>query len=523
MSNVAFNTSLEQTNGHTTVVEFSRDEMNLAEFPLAVLSTRTNPNIKTLEFSDTTKSTNGELVKRDWIITGADKFGLPTSTDDDVILGLICLSKQGEFKERKVYFTRYELLKILQWTTEGRSYTRLSKSLDRLSGLRIKATNAFYDNASKAYLTKNFGIIDAYELKDERANAKNPNSYFIWSEAMFNSFRAGYIRKINLGFYFALNSSVARRLYRYLDKYFYFNPVIKKPLMMFAFEKLGLSRTYKYVSSIKQQIVPACKELVEKGFLESFEFSGNGEDTMIHFMKKSETKRDDTKRIDTKSSGSNVSELHPHKTQTGIETLLTERGILPKQTKKLLDNRSEEELHRIAEIINYFDTLVQNNDPKISRNPIGFLYRAVENPHKFKLPEGSASNTDGAQKTYEGHNRFTAGGSRGADGAQYPSARPFGRTNELEAKAKEDKLKQAAYEQYRTCMVEAYKKNISEETIHEVQAYIETKVRHMKTVLRPKNYIEARDGLVKQELAIRAGVVSFEEWKKMVEGGRKIR
>ena len=34
-------------------ITFSRDEMNLAEFPLAVLSTRVNPNIKTLEFQDT--------------------------------------------------------------------------------------------------------------------------------------------------------------------------------------------------------------------------------------------------------------------------------------------------------------------------------------------------------------------------------------------------------------------------------------------------------------------------------------
>ena len=512
MSNTALKIPLEQTNGHATVIEFSRDEMNLAEFPLAVLSTRTNPNIKTLEFSDTTKSANGELVKRDWIITGADKFGLPTSTDDDVILGLICLSKQGEFKERKVYFTRYELLKILQWTTEGRSYTRLSKSLDRLSGLRIKATNAFYDNASKAYLTKNFGIIDAYELKDERANAKNPNSYFIWSEAMFNSFRAGYIRKINLGFYFALNSSVARRLYRYLDKYFYFNPVIKKPLLMFAFEKLGLSRTYKYVSSIKQQIVPACKELVEKGFLESFEFSGNGEDTMIHFTKRTEAKRIDAVRIDTvKSSpgkpnmpiyevggghkdnaGSNMSDLSAYKAQAEITALLTERGILPKQAKKLLENCNEDELNRIAEIISYFDTLVQKRDPKISRNPIGFLYRAVESPQRFKLPASIST------------------------GIPTAAARPPRKACEFESKAKEDKLKQAAYEQYRTCMVEAYKKNISEDTIREVQAYVETKVRHLKTILRPKNYIEARDGLVKQEIANHAGVVSFEEWKKMV-------
>ena len=519
MDNTAVQIFPEQTAGNASVIKFSRDEMNLAEFPLAVLSTRTNPNIKTLEFSDTTKSPNGELIKRDWIITGADKFGLPTSTDDDVILGLICLSKQGEFKERKVYFTRYELLKILQWTTEGRSYTRLSKSLDRLSGLRIKASNAFYDNTSKGYLTnKNFGIIDAYELKDERANAKNPNSYFIWSEAMFNSFKAGFIRKINLSFYFDLNSAVARRLYRYLDKYFYFNSVIKKPLKMFAFEKLGLSRTYKYVSSIKQQIVPACKELVEMGFLESFEFSGNGEDTMIHFTKKSEQGGNNGKisefpmykSAQTAAGGRGFNAVRSANVrvevsaaQGNVTGLLVERGLSLGQTKKLLDSRCEEEINRIAEIIGYFDKLMQNQDPKISRNPVGFLYRAVENPGRFKLP----GDNDGVRS------RFTGEGSNIR--SEEPAAQPR-KASRLEAKAEADGFKQAAYEQYKTRMVERYRKNVSEAVISEIQAKAEVKVRHLKTILRPKNYIEARDGLVKQELAGMAGVISFEEWKKIV-------
>ena len=44
----------------------------------------------------------------------------------------------GTLRSRKVHFTRYELLKILRWTTEGRSYSRLQNALDRLSGVRIK-------------------------------------------------------------------------------------------------------------------------------------------------------------------------------------------------------------------------------------------------------------------------------------------------------------------------------------------------------------------------------------------------
>ncbi|RIL08813.1 MAG: replication initiator protein A, partial [Proteobacteria bacterium] len=66
--------------------------MNLAEFPLTVLSTRSNQSLKTLEFRDSVRGRNGETVERSWIITGADKFGLPTSSDDEVLLGLLKLT-----------------------------------------------------------------------------------------------------------------------------------------------------------------------------------------------------------------------------------------------------------------------------------------------------------------------------------------------------------------------------------------------------------------------------------------------
>jgi hypothetical protein len=138
-------------------IRVSRDEMNLAEFPLTVLSKRADPSVKTLEFHDYVKGKNGELINREWIITGADKFGLPTSSDDEVLLGLLKLTADDGLRNRKIFFTRYELLKILRWTTEGRSYTRLQNALDRLSGVRIKATNAFYDNESKLHSTRNFG------------------------------------------------------------------------------------------------------------------------------------------------------------------------------------------------------------------------------------------------------------------------------------------------------------------------------------------------------------------------------
>ncbi len=404
-------------------VAWSRDEMNLAEFPLAVLSTRVNHNIKTLEFTDTHRAPSGELVERRWIITGADKFGLPTSTDDDVVLGLMRLSMSKGFRERKVYFTRYELLKTLRWSTEGRSYQRLIKSLDRLSGVRIRSSNSFYDNSSKAYQTCNFGIIDAYEINDGRKHpggeGELPKSYFIWSERIFDSFKAGYIKKLNLDLYFQLNSAVARRLYRYLDKHFYYKSSIERVLMPFAFEKVGLSRSYKYVSSIKQQLEPGLEELKNVGFLRGYEFTGRGSAAKIRFFAGNgngaaaatstgssvaptpgptpqpaqQVDAALTPAASREQSFGNIASARnrfvtgEHATSHPLVQKLVERGMASPQAHRLIAKQPTARYSQIERIICYYDHLVAQQDYKVSKNKVGFLYRAVERSDEFVLPK----------------------------------------------------------------------------------------------------------------------------------------
>jgi hypothetical protein len=75
-------------------------------------------------------------------ITASDKYGLPTAMDDEVILGLIQLTGKADFSERIVLFTRYELLKPLNWTDDTRNYNRLEQSLNRWLGVTL-----YYDKS----------------------------------------------------------------------------------------------------------------------------------------------------------------------------------------------------------------------------------------------------------------------------------------------------------------------------------------------------------------------------------------
>ena len=362
----------------------SRDEMNLAEFPLTVLSTRANPNLKTLEFSDSIRTKNGDSVDRKWLITGADKFGLPTSSDDEVLLGLLKLTVDDGIRSRKVHFTRYELLRTLRWSTEGRSYTRLQRALDRLAGLRIKATNAFYDNDAKSHSTKVFGLIDAYEINTSR-DTDLKSSYFTWSETIFKSFQVGFIKKLDLDFYLSLRSAVSKRLYRFLDKHFWYRSCVDINLFILSHEKLGISRNYKFSSSLRQQLDPALTELCEHGFIKEFSYSGRGKDTKLTIVAKrgnrcaaTQEQQAATRRTAPSSSPS----IHQ---ETAV--LLVERGIKERQALKLVAGKADEALRRIQEIVAYFDALVETRSHLVSRSPVGFLYRAVENHSQFTIPK----------------------------------------------------------------------------------------------------------------------------------------
>ncbi|HEX5220372.1 MAG TPA: replication initiator protein A [Verrucomicrobiae bacterium] len=124
--------AMPQKNGE------AKDEMNLAEFPLCALSHRLKPEVKTLRFEDRIhdKST-GNTITRQLTITGSDAYGLPTEKDDEVLLGLIQLTRLRGFADRKVFFTRHELIRMLGWRDDSKSYARVEASLNRWTGVTL--------------------------------------------------------------------------------------------------------------------------------------------------------------------------------------------------------------------------------------------------------------------------------------------------------------------------------------------------------------------------------------------------
>src|SRR3954454_17903943 len=111
-----------------------KDEMNFAEFPMALLTDRVPRGQKSIKFEDQIyDERRKKVITRRRIIEGSEEYGLPTATDDMVVLALIQLTKKKrDFIRRDVEFTRLELMRLLGWAYEGRNFERLKTSLLRI-------------------------------------------------------------------------------------------------------------------------------------------------------------------------------------------------------------------------------------------------------------------------------------------------------------------------------------------------------------------------------------------------------
>lgn len=271
-------------------IQTGKDEMNLVEFPVTLITDKRLHGQKTIKFSDTICGENNKIVKREWIVTGSEEFGLPLSYDNDVWLALLFLGKENHLGSRRIYFTRYRLCEIMNWKQGGSGYRRIDDTLKRLTGVSIYAKNAFWDNKRKGYVTKMFGLVDDYELFDN-AKPEDPKddphypSFVNLNEFIYESILAGYIKNIDVRFYFDLKSVITKRLYRYLDKKRYGKKRFEINLFTLAEVHIGLSKV-KYASHIKEKLTPAHKELIEKGFLKSAEYmsSADGKSEKIVYV-----------------------------------------------------------------------------------------------------------------------------------------------------------------------------------------------------------------------------------------------
>lgn len=352
-----------------------RDEMNLAEFPLATLADRAPRGCKTLSFEDRIwdRGRRQHIIRR-LTVSASDKYGLPTATDDEVILGLVQVTKAAGFAERRVRFSRYQLVHLLGWRDEGRSYRRLEQSLKRWLGVTLYYENAWWDRAQKRWVDAHFHLLEELVLYRRQVRlavattrrGETSLSSFTWNETVFRSFQAGFLKRLDLTLYRRLSLAPAKRMYRFLDKKFHRAGTQRFKLRVFACEHVGLSRRYD-AAQLKRRLSPAVAELERAGFLSPLAASeryrrlrrGEWEIVFVHHPELRRKRRTASGPCD-------------------LENQLVARGVTVSAAVRLVRDYSPGQIEgKIA----VFDALRQKDHRLISRNPAGFLVQSIRDDY----------------------------------------------------------------------------------------------------------------------------------------------
>ncbi|RIK32970.1 MAG: hypothetical protein DCC55_35845 [Chloroflexi bacterium] len=270
-----------------------KDEMNLAEFPFASLR-RHGDTRRTITYEGWTVDKEGTRRHQKWTVAGSTAVGLPTEFDERVLVALITITDGLDFVSRKIPFSVYQVIKIIGLVRSKLAYQSIEDSLDRLVGVTIKSEQAFWDNSRKERVTTKeaFHIVEKYWLRYREQDAKiieaeGVPGYIIWGEDIWNSFKANYIKSLDLTFFYGLQSPAARRLYRFLDKRMQYQQQYEIDIIELA-KRLGMT-VYRYPAKVREKLQPALDELIARGFLRSakvFKHNANGKlYTRIRFVK----------------------------------------------------------------------------------------------------------------------------------------------------------------------------------------------------------------------------------------------
>jgi hypothetical protein len=378
-------------NRTTTADPGWKDELNLAEFPIAALTDRIPHGQTTLVFEDRLERRDSPPIVRRLTIMGTHKHGLPTSLDDEVLVGLIQLTKRrSNFTDQRVPFSRYELIELLGWPRSGQSYRRIEEALHRWVGVVLMYENAWWDNIAKSWVDEQFHVLDNVTLYDRerwrtsgraaRAGKLDkptpgnrsgkpplPLSSFRWNEVIFQSFQSGNLKQLDLEFYLKLRLPTTKRMYRFLDKRFYRRTRLDFDLRTLACEHIGLSRSYA-PTELKRRLKPALEELEQLGFLDPL----NPEERYA-FVKRGCWRIIFVRGRRDNADGSTDSEgLAP----AAIELLaaLKARGVTPKSAHDLVANH---DLALVRAKIDVFDWLLENDDKRVGKNPAGYLVASI--------------------------------------------------------------------------------------------------------------------------------------------------
>jgi hypothetical protein len=216
---------------------------------------------------------DGRKAKRKFRYTPSKEYGDTTDFDRDVYRAIILHAFQsgGIPQDGVVYFSLYQLRKILDLPDKGSSYRKIRDSIVKLQTMAVNADTYWQElKGFKSEYYSTFSRVN-FEANEDRFGRASEHHWVRFDEVIVRSYHEGYVRDLDHNFYFSLNKKHSRALYSEIDLGRGKGLVWELPLQDLGL-RLGMAASYRSPSAKKRALAPAHEEMKRKGFLAEVSF-----------------------------------------------------------------------------------------------------------------------------------------------------------------------------------------------------------------------------------------------------------
>ena len=214
-----------------------------------------------------------------WRVLPAPGDRLPGTFDQDVYVELCRrFHEVDQPKDGAITFTLHSFLRSINRRVDGRTYDQLRSALGRLERTTLESTGAYYSAGAGGNLSGQFAVLSSVTIERRRQLDREQLGLFaavpaaepgvarvVFHPVVRENMAARHVVTLSLARYFALQSPVARRLYRLLE-IARVNGILSWRVSLERLRDM-LPLVQKYPSHLQRVLQPAHVMLIEAGLV----------------------------------------------------------------------------------------------------------------------------------------------------------------------------------------------------------------------------------------------------------------